>query len=739
MVAHHAVRALAGLALTALFSLHATGWLALPLVPTLEHLAYDARLKLTLVEGVDPRVVIVDIDELSLRQEGQWPWPRGRLADLVNQLFERYQIAALGFDVVFAEPDPSGATLDQLASGPWGAEQKTRAQLAQWRAEWDPDQRFAAALQNRPVILGYFFNTSDNPSAQVQTGQLPAPIASVSTLGAVSGGLIEAVGYGANLPALQAAALNGGFFNSPLVDTDGVFRRTPLLVRHQGGVYEQLALAVTRALLGQPPLQLMSGAGYGGMADRRLEALSFGGFTVPVDAQGAVLVPYRGRQGRFPYVPAREVLAGQADPQVLEQAIVLVGTTAAGLLDLRATPVQNVYPGVEINANLIIGLLDQRFKTRPSYSAGLEVLQLVLVGTLATLIGFLNPWRALLLLGGLAAGLLAVNAWLWQTYDLVAPLASPLVLLLLLYVLYTSYNFWVEARRERWLTKCFGQYVPHEIVAEMSRRGESYSLAGESRQMTVLFSDIVGFTALSEHLEPRQLTQMMQRYLTPMTRVIHEHHGTIDKYIGDAIMAFWGAPLADPDHARHALHAAFAMQRALQELNQEFQAQGWPPLRLRTGMNSGVMSVGNMGSEFRMSYTVLGDAVNLAARLESASRSYGVPIVVSEATRALMPEWTYRELDRVRVKGRAQAVTIYQPLGPATALSDAEQTALAAYNAALHAFQQQAWTVAETAFSDLLATQPDCVLYALYQQRAATLRHHPPPAEWDGVFTLESK
>lgn len=739
MIAHHAVRLLIGLFLTGVFTVHAAGWLTLPLLPTLENLAYDARLNLTLPGGVDPRVVIVDIDELSLRQEGQWPWPRGRLADLVNQLFEHYRIAALGFDVVFAEPDASALTLDQLAASPLAAEEPTRTQLAQWRQGWDPDRRFAAALRDRPVVLGYFFNTPGAPGASIQTGQLPAPIGALAEMGPGGDRLIEAVGYGANLPFLQAATLNGGFFNSPIVDADGVFRRTPLVARYQHGVYEQLALAVTRALLGNPPLQLITGSGYGGVGDQRLEALRFGGFTVPVDAQGAVLAPYRGPQGSFPYVPAWQVLAGQADPRLLEQAIVLVGATAAGLLDLRATPVQNVYPGVEINANLIVGLLDQRFKSRPSYSAGLEILQLLAVGGLATLIGFLNPLRALLLLAATAGALLGLNAWLWQTQDLVAPLASPLALLALLYVLYTSYNFFVEARRERWLAKRFGQYVPHEIVAEMSRRGERYSLEGESRQMTVLFSDIAGFTALSERFEPRQLTLLMQRYLTPMTRVIHEHRGTIDKYIGDAIMAFWGAPLADPEHARHAIHAALAMHQALRALNREFAARSWPSLRLRTGINSGVMSVGNMGSEFRMSYTVLGDAVNLAARLESAARRYDAPIVVSEETRALVPELVYRELDRVRVKGRAQAVTIYQPLGAASDLSTAEQAELAAYAAALHAFQQWDWAAAETAFSRLLTAQPDSLLYTLYWERAATLRAAPPPADWEGVFVLESK
>jgi adenylate cyclase len=740
MIVHHAVRVLVGLAVAGVFVSQAGGWLVLPGLRQLEDLAYDARLKLTLPGGVDSRVVIVDIDERSLREEGQWPWPRGRLADLVDQLFDRYRVAALGFDVVFAEPDPTDAIFKALARGPLGEEARLRVQLDLLRRELDPDRRFAAALRDRPVALGYVFNTPGSPNAEIQFGQLPAPVAAVRELGLGATRLVEAVGYSANLPLLQDEALGGGFFNSPLVDADGIFRRVPLLMRYQDRLYEQLSLAVVRALLGQPPMEFVTGTGYGaGEHSRRLEALRFGGFTAPVDESGAVLVPYRGRKGSFPYVAATDVLAGHADPRILDGAIALVGATAAGLLDLRATPVQNVYPGVEINANLVVGLLDQNFRTRPPYSAGLEILQLILVGLLAIGIGFLNPLRALLLLAATAGALLGINGYLWQAHALVAPLASALVLLFALYVAYTSYNFFVEARRERWITRRFGQYVPREIVAEMSRRGERYSLEGESRHMTVLFSDIVDFTAISERLEPRQLTHLMQCYLTPLTRIIHEHRGTIDKYIGDAIMAFWGAPLADPEHPRHAVQAALAMIAALRALEAEFQAQGWPPLRIRVGINTGMMSVGNMGSEFRMSYTVLGDAVNLASRLESAAKRYGVAIVVSEYTRTRALELVYRELDLIRVKGRTQPVAIYEPLGAAADLTPAARAELTEYEQALRAFRQREWPQATDSFARLLERWPDSRLYALYRDRALALRAAPPPADWDGVFNLESK
>ena len=740
MFAHNAVKRLLSAAVTSLFVLHAGGWWSFSFLDQLEHIAYDARLNLTLPGTMDKRIVIVDIDERSLRAEGQWPWPRQRLATLVDQLFERYHVAVLGFDVMFAEPDPTDGIFRALAQGPLGQDARLRTELAQLRRESDPDRRFAAALSGRPVVLGFFFNTLLSPDAAIQFGQLPAPVASVRDLGVNDSVLIEAVSYGANLPLLQDSARSAGFFNSPLVDRDGVFRRVPLLVRYRDYLYPQIALAVVRVLLDDPPVEPVMAAGYGAdAADRRLEALRLGGFTVPVDEVGAVLVPYRGRQGSFPYIPASEVLAGTADPRLLEGAIVLVGATAAGLLDLRATPVQNVYPGVEINANLIAGILDQNFRSRPAYAAGLEILQLGVVGLLGLLAGGLTPVWALLLTVAVGAALLGVNTYLWQAQALAAPLAASLALLLVLYLLHTSYNFFIESRRERWITRLFGQYVPREIVEEMSRRGERYSLEGESRRMTVLFSDIAGFTTLSERFEPRQLTQLMQCYLTPLTRIIHEHRGTIDKYIGDAIMAFWGAPLADPEHARHAVAAALAMARGLRALDDDFRARGWPPLRARTGINSGLMSVGNMGSEFRVSYTVLGDAVNLASRLEGTAKQYGAEIVISEYTRALVPEYACRELDRVRVKGRTQPVAMFEPLGLADDL-DAQQSAeLAEYEEALRAYQRRDWSRAEIGFRRLREQQPDCRIYALYLDRLATLRAEPPLMDWDGVFNLESK
>lgn len=739
---HTALRTGLGLGILLALVLHASGYFPLALVQQLEGFAYDARLQLTLPGGIDPRIVIVDIDESSLLEEGQWPWPRQRLAQLIETLFSDYHIRLLAFDIVFAEAErnPAFTALDTLAQGALREDAAFQREWAMLRVEGSGDMRLAARLRNRPVVLGYAFAMPNQQGQDLRIGQLSPPAAPVTVLADHPNPFATAAGYSANVSLLQNSAQSGGFFNSPLVDQDGLLRRVPLLLRYGDQLYPHLSLAVVRTLLGEPPLTPITGSGYrNATGDRRVEAVRVGAFEIPIDEQGAVLIPYLGKQGSFPYIPASAVLNRRADSSLLAGAIVLVGATAAGLMDLRATPVQNIYPGVEVNANLIAGILDQRIQYRPAFSRGLEIMLLLLSGGLGIGLGGLPPLGALLGTLALAAADVALNLYAWQTWRMVIPLASTLILLFLLYLLQSSYSYFVQTRRERRLAHLFGQYVPRELVAEMSRRPDSYALGGESREMTVLFSDLQDFTTLSERLDPHQLTRLMQFILTPLTRVIHEQRGTVDKYIGDAIMAFWGAPLPDPDHARHAVLAALAMKARLAALEPELRAHGWPPLRIRIGVNSGVMNVGNMGSEFRVAYTVLGDAVNLASRLESAAKQYGATIVISETTRAAVPEIVCRELDRARVKGRAQPVTLFEPLGRTDALSVAIQEEQAAYEQALAAYRTRDWAQATVLFQQLAACYPDQPLYKLYVKRVAALCAHSPAADWDGVFTLTEK
>jgi adenylate cyclase len=340
---------------------------------------------------------------------------------------------------------------------------------------------------------------------------------------------------------------------------------------------------------------------------------------------------------------------------------------------------------------------------------------------------------------GLFIAIVAGNLLLWEYGNFVFPLAASLLFLVILFVAHALYGFFIESRGKRHLSRMFSQYIPPELVEEMDLQQEAYSMDSDSRELTVMFSDVRGFTSISEGLNPKDLSQLMNEFLTPMTRIIHTHRGTIDKYMGDAIMAFWGAPVNDAQHARHALDAALAMNNALAALNTEFTRRSWPALRIGIGINTGNMNVGDMGSEFRRAYTVMGDAVNLGSRLEGLTKEYAVTVICSDTTRAAVPEFGYLELDLVRVKGKEQPVGIYEPLGLKDAVDKTLRSLLTRHKQALAYYRSQNWDGAEREFFTLQQAMPERALYRLYLDRIAYFRAHPPGESWDGVFTFTTK
>ena len=716
-----------------IFLLYVLQKIPIPVLDRLNLLGYDATLRLTMPGGVDPRVVIVDIDEKSLAEEGQWPWPRDRLATLLDRLFDQYHVGVVGFDVVFAEPDHSSglAVLQHLATGDLKADRDFQALMPSLQEILDYDQRFAAALRDRPVVLGYYFGDQARTS-----GQLPVPALSDAVLKGRNLDTMVAVGYGANLPVLQAAARGAGHF-TPHPDVDGINRRVPLLIEYKGHYYDSLALAMVRVIMdegqGKPdviPKFTQTG----------LEWLQVGALHIPVDGHGQALIPYRGNRGSFPYVSASDVLHGRVAPQVLARAAVLIGTTTPGLMDLRATPVGEIYPGVEIHANLLAGIFSNTIKEAPTYAMGADVLQTAVLGGIAVLL--LPLLTALTATIATVVLLLIAVSWhlaLWHWGNLALPLVPVFVLITLIYTLEMLLGYFLESRRKNKITHLFGQYIPRERVDEMARNPNLLSMEGRRCEMTVLFSDVRNFTTISEGLDPQSLSQLMNAYLTPMTKIIYDGKGTVDKYIGDAIMAFWGAPLEDEQHARRAVQAALAMQRQAEKTTEEFAVRGWPAIHIGVGINTGVMRVGDMGSEFRKAYTVMGDAVNLASRLEGLTKQYGVTIIVGEQTHALLPDFAFRELDRVTVKGKNKPVVIYEPLGYANDLSDALKEELKQYHRALKYYRAQDWEQAAVAFYRLNSKFPGMKLYTEYLKRVDALRNNPPGPEWDGVYHFTTK
>jgi adenylate cyclase len=741
-VRQYLVRIALGLAVLAVFLGHAAKLYRIPFIDQLDRIIYDARLRLTVPGGIDERIVILDIDEKSLAtpELGQWPWGRDVLAGLVQKLFDKYGVQILGFDVVFAEPDRSSGlrVLDGLARGALKDIPQFQAALEELRPRLDHDARFAATINGRPVVLGYYL-TSDRDART--SGSLPPPVLPAGTFTGRPIVFTTWTGYGSNLPSLQAAAASTGHFN-PFADDDGINRRVPMLAEYKGAYYEPLALAVMRALVGFPKVE----PGYppGSVLNRHyagLEWLEVGPMRIPVDENACALVPYRGPKGSFPYVSLADVYFDRVPVERLKGKIALVGTTAPGLFDLRTTPVGGAYPGVEVHANLIAGMIDGRIKARPAYVLGAEVILLLLGGVaLAIWLPFLTPLRATLVSAATLAAVTALSIGVWLEADIALPLATILLMTFALFALNMSYGFFVESRSKRQLTTRFGEYVPPELVDVMAANPGKYSMEGRNEVLTVLFTDIRGFTSIAEGLDPRSLSAFMNEFLTAMSLVIrNEHRGTLDKYVGDQIMAFWGAPVADALHARQAVAAGLAMLAALPKLNREFRARGWPEVRIGVGINTGPMRVGDMGSRIRRAYTVMGDAVNLASRLEGLTKHYGVDALVGPETRDAAKGFVYREIDRVRVKGKGEPVAIFEPLGVEGELGGERQEELKLWAQALKAYRAQNWEQAELVLFNLQRLYPGAPLYSFYAERVARYRQRLPEPGWDGVTSFATK
>ena len=735
------VRILISAVLASVFLAHSLGLLSWGILNAIENQLYDARVKVSVTEIPDPRVVVVDIDDKSLAAEGQWPWSRDKLARLVELLFDKYGARIVGFDVVFAERDRIGGRLgdfiEQLrAQVPEAQRPLLDELLSRGAAAAATDEQFARALKDRAVLLGYSFKGQLQPGEPATVGALPPALFDYSELRPPPA-VPQAIGYVGNLALLQEAALGGGYFDNPMVDEDGVFRRVPLFQEYDGKLYPSLALALTRIYLGKPEIAFeheRAGHGY------RLTHVRLGERRLRTDAYGAVLVPFRGPQRTFPFVSATDVLNGQAKIDTLFDTIVLVGATAPGLLDHRVTPIAHIYAGVEVHANVISALLDNKLWSYPEIDWLYEAVALLVIGLILALA---LPRFSVLAGAGLLIGLILLSVFInllwWFGAHTVLPLASPVIYAILCTMMQMTYNFFVEMRGRRRLGQMFGQYIPAEVVAELDRLGKDISLEGEHREMTVLFSDIRNFTPIAERLQPRELTALINEFLTPLTKAIHANRGTIDKYMGDAVMAFWGAPLPDADHALHAVQAALDMVEVMRALKADFANRGLPELTIGIGINTGPMIVGNMGSEFRVGYTVMGDAVNLGSRLEGMSKQYETAIVVGEHTVVKVPNFRFRELDRVRVKGKLEPISIFEPICPEDKLTERRRKELDSYELALEAYRDNDWDRAGQAFEMLTMTYPGVGLYRIYTGRCAFYRQHPPAAGWDGVFSYTTK
>lgn len=617
------LRNTAVLAAMVVFLLHGMHVWRLPYLERLDAVIYDTRLLAQEQPAVHEEVLIVDIDEASLAAFGRWPWSRSTLAALTYQLTQVQQVAALGFDIVFAE-----------AEGP------------------SSDLAFAKALTHQPVVLGYYF-TSDR--AGHTSGALPKPNVYPLTHKEQDFKIHNWSGYGGNLASLVEAAPQAGFFNA-ISSVDGLIRAAPLLTEYKGHYYESLALGLYRRYLAGTPAaggilpsitpSLVDEAPAGQGDYRHVSHLTLTGThwtkEIAVDDAVAMLVPYRGKGGKaggsFTYLSAKDVLGGKLNPGSLKNKIVLIGSSAPALEDLRATPMSGAFPGVEVQANLVAGLVDGRAPNRPDFAWGFELFELMCLGLLMLfLLPRLSAPLSMLACSALLVGLWLLHGYLHWSLGWVLPLASSLAFVFVTYVAHSSLGYFVEGQRRRHLTQLFGSYVSPSWVSHMVRTKHSYSLQATNQVLTVMFCDMRGFTRLAGSLEPLQLQALLNAIFSRLSVVIQNHGGTIDKYMGDCVMAFWGAPEPQSDHAARAVRCALALQAAIRDYNLE-RDPDLPPVEMGIGLNTGLMCVGDMGSSIRRSYTVIGDAVNVASRLEGLCKTYNVPLIVSAATQQAAQE-----------------------------------------------------------------------------------------------------
>jgi adenylate cyclase len=698
---------------------------------------YDSWVLAALKPAGPPQVTVLEVDEASLYKLGQWPWPRDRVAEVVRRVFDDYGARAMAFDIVFAESDRSDAQAikQRLEQVPPGGDGALRQELGKLLRDLDRDNFFAQTLAGRPVVLGYYFN--EDP--KMRSGLLPEPWLPADFAHEMGIRPSLGPGYGANLDMLTTAAVRAGHFN-PTVDPDGIARRIPLLIENDGMLYQSMSLAVLTMLAGEKAAVEF---GQESTLDGRAvtEFLTVGPFRLPIDGSGRSLIPFFGGRGSMPALSVLEVLEGRADPALLKDRVVVLGPTAPGLKDSRATPVDRNQPGVELHASYLQGALSGQLASRPHYTDA-AVLTVMWLVALLMLLGArgLRPLNFSIVSVATALAVLTLGFGLWARARAVLPVALPLTQIAALFVGLNLLGYLFETRSKNAMNKLFGQYVPPELVGEMNENPAQYSMSAKSTELTVMFADVRGFTTLSEKMEPAALGELMNTLLTALSRVIRaDHLGTIDKYIGDCVMAFWGAPIDRPDHAAAATAAALDMQKALTALLPRLTVPEGAHVAVGIGLNTGKAVVGNMGSAYRMAYTVLGDTVNTASRLEGLTKAYGADIVVGPAVRAAAGDgFLWCELDWVRVKGRDTPLAIHEPL---CRLEEADATLreqVARHEQALVDYRGRRFQQALDTWTALQAERP-CKLHELWMERAQTYLAHPPAEGWDGVYTFETK
>jgi adenylate cyclase len=705
-------------------------------------LVFDAYQRLSPRPYRDAGVRVVDIDDESVRRLGQWPWPRTALAGLTKSIADA-GAAAIGFDIVFSEADRTSPRA--LAS--WEERQGAPpAQLAALRALPDHDAVFARTLAATPSVLGFFL-TEDRPGAAVE------PKAGFAVAGTDPGASITDYS-GAILPLPQfGAAAPGLGFVSTKGDADGIIRRVPLVAKAGGKLVPSLAAEVLRVAQGAGGMIVRSSDASGEIAAGAPEAvgLKIGDAEVPITERGELWMHYTPPVPERS-VPAWKVIEGRLPPAEMQRLfggrIVLIGAGAIGLRDLVATPVQDRELGVVLHAEAVEQMVLHDFLTRPDWTTGLEMTLLLGTGVLlALLLPSMGAFRGALLGGGMTAAVGGGSWYAFRAKNLLVDPSATILALLACYVVVTLFTYIREERQRRYIHGAFDRYLSPEMVKRITDDPSRLELGGEVREMSVMFCDIRGFSPISEEMGPQEIIRFLIAFLTPMTDILLGRHATIDKYIGDAILAFWNAPLDDPDQYENAARAALEMLARLGRLNAEMPKRAdvsWPGrVEIGIGLNAGPCCVGNMGSAQRLSYSLIGDTVNLASRIEGLTKAYGVRILMGGELAAHLAGFATLEVDRVRVVGRERPATVHALLGDEALAGAPAFTAFAGRHVELlAAYRARRWDEAERLLAANEAGAAEYVLeslYARYRRSIHACREHPPEEGWDGVTVALTK
>lgn len=718
--------------------------------PLVNRLFYDARLQARPVRRPHPDVALVAIDDEAIQELGRWPWPRSVYARLVRAL-DRAGARVIALDVAFLEPDSysardfmatvleavdvlkvSSPALTELL-GDMGDEADTDAQLAKAIEEADAE-----------VVLGYYFHDSAEALGFEPTpGQIRAAVDRIEPSGFVS-----ELGPGPPVPETLAvawlphppiaqlvAATNNLGFQRYNQDTDSAVRRTALMLQCDGLVFPSLSVAAARAYRGQPELRVK-------VLDGAIEGIEMGARVIPTDPLGGILINYHGPPPVFPRYSAADVIFGRVGREELEDRLLVVGGTASGIRDDFLTPMGMPQNSIDIRATVIDNILQGDSFRRTAADEALGVIILLAIGAFGVvLVPAVNSLAGLFVTGLGCAGVISFDANLFLESRTWIPVVPGVLILVLIYGVTLFRRYWAERSRRRQVEGTFGRYVAPTVVKAMLSDPDKLQLGGEERRLTVLFSDLAGFTATTERLSPAEMVALMCEYFEEMTAKIYDQEGMLKEYVGDEIMALFGAPVFHQDHALRACRAALAMRDRLKILGEEWQEQGRPPLTARWGVNTGTMLVGNLGSSYRFSYGALGDAVNLGSRLEGLNSQYGTRILIGEETAAEVKDiLVIREVDAVRVKGKSKVVRVHELLGEAGTPAVATWAGdLETYASGLARYREGKFARAQELFEKVLARRPDDGPARTMRERCQEYVATHPGDDWDGVYTALKK